>query len=229
MSLTHLHTSGWIPVHFTESEITRIQQVGASRRGAKAASGMDTTTLQHSHQKGVYGQQMGFAAEYALAKLLGLAPDTRIRKGGNSGVHLSLRRPRTQRHEAHTLTFNAAWVSDPTYDLRFGTGQVPPVDVFVLTTGRLPTLYLVGCISRRKFKGQAKLVDYGHGERLSVPQSELSPISSLIQHLGLTGRERALRRAYRQYRATEVENYGALFSQEELKAGGSRAGRPDES
>lgn len=197
---------GWIPVPFTEGEQQEIRQVGASRRGAKRAWGIAKTLECLSERSHLTGQTMGFASEYALAKLLGVEPDTRITITGNKGVHL----------EAHGLRFNAAWASQPTYDLRHSPDRVPPVDVMVLCTGNDRLMWLVGCISRARFARLAVPKDYGHGERLTVEQHRLAPLADMCRFLGIEDRMRAFLDAHQEAQLARIEAEGNLFTESVL-------------
>lgn len=202
--------NGWIPVDLTAQERRLARQVGASRRGAKEAAGVKDAEWQRKigFDKVVEGQTMGFAAEMALAKLLGLEADTTISKSGNRGAHLSY-----PREDKPALIFNAMWASDPTYDMRYLPDKIPQAHIFMMVTAEdlESTFWIVGGISRKRFREEFRRVDYGYGTRLAVAQSQLQPASRLVNLLELNERERRLREQYTQNRVHEQKSMGYLF------------------
>jgi hypothetical protein len=189
--------TGWIPVLFSKEEQRMIEQVGSSRRGSKVAAGIKSA-VNLGLDLELDGQIKGFAAECALAKLLGVEPDTTINIGGNDGVHL----------KTPQGTFNAAFASKTTYDMRYMPDRVPPVDYLVLVTGTLEAMWIVGYTTREQFMENAKPKDYGYGWRLSLSQGLLVPITILVEDLGLEERAAELRSAYKSHLDTMQ---GSLF------------------
>lgn len=197
--------AGWITVHFTEEEQQQIIQVGSSRRGAKEASGMSGEKLEAEYQEGYGGFALAFAAEYALAKLLGVEPDTKISRTGNGGQHATLEVDGTE------YTFNAAYVSDPTYDLKFTPSRVPDADVFMLVSGDVETMRIMGGVSAEVFQQKSREVDYGYGLRLMMEQADLTPARTIAGHMGLDDRLSELDEAHREKRLQRQAQFGSLF------------------
>lgn len=201
--------AGWIPVHFTDEEKNEIVQVGSSRRGAKEASGMSGEKLEAEHQFGGNGQVMGFAAEYALAKLLGEDPDTQISTGGNGGAHVT-----TERYD-RKISLNAAWISDPTYDLRFDPNRIPEASIYMLLTGDLDGMYVIGGVSSDAFRGKCEEKDFGFGLRLVVEQGKLTPARQIASYFGVDERVGEFDEAHREKRLRKEAQYGSLFGEQD--------------
>jgi hypothetical protein len=197
--------AGWIPVPFTDEERKLIIQVGSSRRGAKEASGMSGQKLEADHQFGSNGQVMGYAAEFALAKLLGAEPDTDISRTGNGGEHMRVE------HYGRQISFNAAWISDPTYDLRFDPNRVPSTSIYMLLTGDLNGMQIIGGVSRSEFQGKCEERDFGFGLRLVLSQAKLTPARTIARYFGVDGRVEVLEEAHRENRLQREKQYGSLF------------------
>lgn len=211
--------TGWVPVHFDENEQEEIIQIGSSRRGVKEASGMRGEKLEASHQFGADGQVMGYAAECALAKVLGTQPQRDVSRRGNQGVHVEFPTDDLDEHSFRKhVTFNAAWVSDPTYDLRFNPNRVPKADVFMLLSGDLDdAMWIVGGVSRDSFKRQCKEMNFGHGLRLVVPQAQLTPARKILRYFGVEDNIRDLEQEHREKRLRREAQYGSLFGEPERK------------
>lgn len=206
---------GWLPVLLTAGEEKIIEQVGGSRLGVKAASGMRGEALQSIHQRGAQGQIMGYAAECALRKLLSQSFDENVSRRGNAGRHARLLfEHETPAGEAYSkeYTVNAAYVSDPTYDLRFSPDRVPEADILTLWTGTLPLMWLMGVVSRRAFLEGAEQVDLGYGVRLLFKQSRLAPPRDFVRFAVAEERAKALCNLYRTYQRIELKRHGDLFA-----------------
>jgi len=199
--------AGWVPVHFSEKEQKQIVQIGSSRRAAKEASGMDGEKLEAEHQKGYSGMVMAYCVECALAKFLGVEPDRDVSRTGNSGKHA------TFEHEGREIVFNACYISDPTYDLRFDPNRMPDAEVFMLLTGDLEKMRIIGGISAEAFQQQCEERDYGFGLRLAVRQSDLAPARTIAGYLGLDDRLSKLDEHDRQKRLREKRKHGSLFGE----------------
>lgn len=202
--------AGWITVHFDEQEQEQIVQIGSSRRGAKEASGMSGEKLEAEYQDGCGGFVKAYAAECTIAKMLGVEPQTDISRSGNSGKHVSMDL------NGRELWFNAAYVSDPTYDLKFTPDRIPDADVFMLTCGEPPEkMRIMGGVSAESFQKACSERDYGHGLRLAVDQSDLTPARTICSHLGLGNRLEYLDEADRKKRLQEKRKYGSLFGEQD--------------
>jgi hypothetical protein len=189
---------GWIPSTFSAEDRKVIEHIGGSRRGSKVAAGIQSA-VNLGLELELEGQVHGFAAEWALARLLGAEVDKTINLSGNDGVHLVT---------PHG-TFNAAFASKAHYNMRYMPDRVPPVDRMVLVTGNLETMWLIGYVSREEFMALARPKDYGYGWRLALPQGELRPISLLVEELGLQENASLLRDIYRSH----LDNVqGSLFT-----------------
>jgi len=199
--------AGWVPINFNEEEQKQIVQIGSSRRAAKEASGMDGEKLEAKYQKGYSGMVMAYCAECALAKFLGVEPDRDVSRRGNSGAHAIFD------HEGREIVFNACYISDPTYDLRFDPNRMPDAEVFMLLTGGLEKMGVIGGISAGAFQEQCEERDYGFGLRLAVGQSDLTPARTIARYLGLGEWINKLDGHDRQKRLREKRKHGSLFGE----------------
>jgi len=200
--------AGWITVHFSEEEQQQIVQIGSSRRGVKEASGMSGEKLEAEYQDGYGGMVMAYAAECALAKMLGVEPDRDVSRTGNGGQHARADFDGTE------YIFNAAYISDPTYDLKFTPNHIPDADAFMLVCGDSPeTMRIIGGISAGRFQQECEEVDYGFGLRLMVPQTGLVPARTIASQLGLEDQLDRLDRQDREKRLRDQRKAGSLFGE----------------
>lgn len=196
-----MNNSGWVPVSFSREEQREIQQIGAARRGVKEVRGMSGDKLEARHQMGYDGMILAYAAERALCRFLGVEPQRDVGMRGNKGVHAAL----------DGLTFNSSYISDPSYGMKFDYERVPPTDVFILASGGIEAMWLVGGISRASFLDMAQERDFGYGPRLFVEQQRLAPISEIAAFLDLSGSIERLRESERKKRVQEQNNLGYMF------------------
>jgi len=210
--------SAWVPVHIDEEEQEEIIQIGSSRRGAKEASGIySDTQLEADHQYGTDGHVMAFAAEYALAKALGVDPDREIKLGGNEGKHVEVEVPTGELDENsfpvyRDVTLNASWIGDPTWDMRYDPNRIPGADIYVLIYGDdLESMRIIGGISGDKFRSKCQERDFGFGLRLVVDQGKLAPARRIIRWLGAGDRLEDLDVEHRDKRLQREAQFGSLF------------------
>lgn len=212
--------TGWVPVHFEEDEQEEIIQVGSSRRGAKEASGIySEEQLQADYQHGTDGHVMAFAAEYALAKALGVEADTEISRGGNGGKHVKIEVPTGELdensfQEHREVTLNASWIGDPTWDMRYNPNRIPGADIYMLVFGDgLKSMRIIGGISSDQFRKKCRERDFGFGLRLVVGQEKLAPPRKIMRYLGAGGRLEELDEAHREKRLQHEAQFGSLFDE----------------
>lgn len=163
-----------IYIRFTERQVEVITEVGRERQAVKTRKGVPEGKA--ADRDGADLHVMGFAAEAALAVLLGTKPNRHISVRGSKGVSL----------RAHGRSFNTKWVRTDWYDLRFFPGKVPRVYGFVLCDGALPTLRLVGWVPRRIImQGYVKKELPGQGLRWIYPRDALWSMQRLLDELDL--------------------------------------------
>ena len=200
--------SDWIPVNFPEDQQEFIRKVGVSRFRVKEASGMSERQLREKFQSGAQGAAQSYAAECALAMALGSKPHTDASKRGSNGRHVKVTK------NGRDLWLNACWGSDPTWDLKYSPNRIPEADIFALTTGQMDeTMWVIGGMSRKAFLSSAKAKDYGHGERLAVEQTGLTPAGEIARYLGAGDVVDRLRKEHREKRLRHQEKQGSLFGE----------------
>jgi len=158
-----------IGIELSKEQRKEIRRVGRARQKAK------TTERKAADRSGTQLHVDGFAAEYALATLLGVAPNKQVSPRGTKGVSL----------RARGASFNTKWVSKSWYDLRYWPNQVPHVEFMVLCDQSLPTIRLVGWVSRSQFMDRYYDKELpGMGHRWLVDREDLNPMLSLFDALG---------------------------------------------
>lgn len=169
-----LNSASWIRVIFTETEIATIERVAAARQSSKDALGLHDGKL--TDRSGNATHAIGFAAEYALAKVLDVQPDMTISAKGHGGVSL----------KAFGATFNTHYNKLAWGDLRYRPKKVPKVTFCVLVTGDLPRLYLCGWATRDEvMRGKEELTLNGQGVRWLYERSKLHPMADIQRALGV--------------------------------------------
>ena len=169
---------------------------------------MSGRQLKEEFQRGAQGAAQSYAAECALAIALGSKPHTDASKRGSNGKHVKVAK------SGRDLWLNACWGSDPTWDLKYSPNRIPEADIFLLTTGNMDeTMWVVGGMSRKAFLSSAKARDYGHGERLAVEQSKLTPAGEIARYLGAGGVVDRLRKEHREKRLRHQRKQGSLFGE----------------
>lgn len=156
-------------VAFTQADLELIERIGAGRQASK-----EKRRIADRKQVRIAGEdihKLGFAASLALARALGVEPDTKVSTRGNKGVSLRVEQ----------TTFNTHY--NPTYqELRYWVERVPEVDILVLVVGSLPRLVLAGWVERQGFLyGKRTEILPGKGERWLMSRHQLKPMAELIE------------------------------------------------
>lgn len=155
-------------ITFTEDDLALIRYTAGKRQASKDRCGIVDGKLRDDAGSDVH--LIGFAAELALARFLGVQPDLTIGPRGHRG--------KSVRYGQKSL--NTHYNSRDHGDLRYFPDKVPDVDALVLVIGALPTLRLVGWVSRAEFDRTCIVQSLpGMGERWLFAQRMLAPMNTL--------------------------------------------------
>lgn len=166
---------GWIAIRLHSDDLRLVEQVGVGRQHTKDSAGVADQRLDH-HKTSQEVHRLGFAAELAVAKLLEIPPDIRLGPKGNKSISLRKNNARI------SVEYNSlAWG-----DLRFEKPKLPKADYFVLVTGNIPYLKIVGWADRKWVLANVEQTWLpGQGKRWIVQQAKLRPPEELLFLFGL--------------------------------------------
>lgn len=125
----------------------------------------------------------GIMAEYAVCKKLNVPFNTEIHPDGDHGID----------QQVAGKSFDVKFTSNREGDLIFNSMKNFRADIAILCTRGYDEfqIAILGVISRDKFCRKSQTKDFGHGQRVFVPQSELYPFVAFLTWVDNNGRPSA--------------------------------------
>jgi hypothetical protein len=160
-------------VELTAFDLLEIALFAERQHSVKVATG--AVSKKYDTTKSEYElHYVGAMAEYAVAQYFGVPMDRSVHRGGDNGTDVVINGWRCE-IKANTYTGR-------NYQAFIDGMHVFRADVLISVQILSPTkVRLVGCISRVHFEKIAQPTDYGHGERLFVPEKELASLDVLVK------------------------------------------------
>lgn len=174
---------GKVLYRFAPQELRLIQAIARARSRASIAAGMPDGVYRADNDSD-YVHELGFRAEWAVARLLGTLPDLNIYAGGDK------HQPDVQIRDMGIEVKMSTWRPDPDFKLKSNNMDDFQSDFGVLCRPRTKAdsdnwladshVVIMGYISRDEFARVHQVKDYTYGPRLVVHCHQLSPILELV-------------------------------------------------
>lgn len=165
-----------ILIRFTEAEYASIVVLAKAFQANKRHHGVQTKKFDPNFND-YEVQLIGLKGEVAVAKLLGVSVDRRLFIGGDTGEDL--------KHRGLTIQVKTARPSN-TYepDLAINDSKSLKCDLLVRCTTDVetPAVRVNGWIRTIDFLQAAKIKNYGYGDRMTLPVSDLNEAHTLKQY-----------------------------------------------
>lgn len=159
-------------VEFNSFDLLEISMFAERQHAVKVATGAQTKKYDKNKSEFEL-HYIGAMAEFAVSKICKVPMDRRVHMGGDNGTDLQINGWSCE-IKAHTYT-------GKNYQLFIDGMHVFNADVLISVQILSPVkVRIVGCISRKKFEKKCQINNYGYGDRLSVNEEDLKPISYLL-------------------------------------------------
>jgi hypothetical protein len=161
-------------IQFTPFDMLFVVMFAARQRAVKEALGTTDRKVKEEYDSFDL-HLMGAMGECAVARALGVKPDTSLKVGSDDGIDLVI--------DGTTIQIKAYLFNGPGFEVFVNDDNSLKADILVATRIKTPaSVEIIGWIPRDEFFAKAHRRDFGYGPRLALEPLPFRRISTLRLH-----------------------------------------------